>query len=259
MNLKLTKPIAFFDLETTGLNVVQDRIAEISIVKISPDGKEETYTRRLNPTVPMSKEASNITGIKDEDLKDMPTFAEVGKEIAKFLENCDLAGFNSNKFDIPLLIEEFLRADIDFDLSKRKTVDVQVIFHKMEQRTLSAAYKFYCKKDLTNAHSAEADTFATYEILKAQVEKYENLENDIDFLSKFSTHKQTLDFIGRIIKNDEGEAIFNFGKHKGKLVTEVFAKDTGYYGWMMKSDFPLYTKKILTKIKLSMTQKITNL
>lgn len=253
MKLNLTRPLAFFDLETTGLNVVKDRIVEIAIMKIHPDGKEEMYRRLVNPTIPISKEASDITGIKDDDVKDMPTFKEVAKEVAQFLDNCDLAGFNSNKFDLPMLAEEFLRTDIDFDLSKRKMIDVQVIFHKKEQRTLSAAYKFYCDKELENAHSADADTIATYEVLKAQIERYEDLPNDVDKLSNFSSHSKNFDFAGRIIKNGKGEPVFNFGKYKGKLVTEVLKKDSAYYGWMMNADFPLYTKKMLTKIKLSMS------
>ena len=256
MNLKLTRPLAFFDLETTGLNVAKDRIVEISILKVSPDGKEETYTRKLNPTIPMTQEASEITGIKDEDLVDMPKFADVGNEIAKYIEGCDLAGYNSNKFDVPLLVEEFLRAEIDFDLSNIKTVDVQVIFHKKEQRTLSAAYQFYCKKDLENAHSAEADTYATYEVLKGQIEMYEDLQGDVNSLAKFSSHTNNVDFAGRIVKNKDNQAVFNFGKNKGMLVTDVLEKNPGYYGWMMNSDFPLYTKKVLSLIKLSMTQKV---
>ncbi|MBN2776905.1 MAG: ribonuclease H-like domain-containing protein [Bacteroidales bacterium] len=256
MNLNLKRPIAFFDLETTGLDIVKDRIIEISILKISPDGKEETYTRRVNPTIPISKEASKITGIVDDDLKDMPTFKEVAKEVAKFIENCDLAGYNSNKFDVPLLAEELLRADVAVDFSKRKLIDVQVIYHKKEQRTLSAAYEFYCNKKLKNAHSAEADTFATYEILKGQVEMYDDLENDIDSLSKISYHNRNVDFAGRIVYNSKDEPVFNFGKYKGKIVTEVLEKDPGYFGWFLNADFPLYTKQVLSRIKLSMTQKV---
>ncbi len=258
MKLNLKRPLAFFDLETTGLNIVKDRIIEIAIMKIHPDGKEEMYRRLVNPTIPISKEASEITGITDDDVKEMPTFAEIANEVAKFIENCDLAGFNSNKFDLPMLAEELLRTDVDFDLSKRKMIDVQVIFHKKEQRTLSAAYQFYCDKNLENAHSADADTIATYEVLKAQIEKYEDLENDVEKLAEFSSHTKNLDFVGRIVKNNEGKAIFNFGKHKGKLVTEVFKKEPAYYSWMMNADFPLYTKKILTKIKLSMSNMLKN-
>ncbi len=250
MQLELKKPIVFFDLETTGINVTNDRIVEISLVKILPNGKEEKKTMRINPTIPISEEATSIHGISNKDVKDEPTFTDVAKNIAKYIEGCDLAGFNSNRFDIPMLAEEFLRADVDIDLKKNKFVDVQVIFHKMEQRTLSAAYKFYCNKNLENAHSAEADTIATYEVLKAQIEKYSNLENDIEFLSKFSSHNNNVDFAGRIIYNENNEEVFNFGKHKGETVEKVFEIDSGYYGWILKSDFPLYTKKVLTAIKL---------
>lgn len=252
MNLDLKRPLAFFDLETTGLDIAHDRIIEISIVKISPDGKEEKYTRRINPTIPISEESKKITGITDEDVKDMPVFKDVAKEIVEFFGNSDLAGYNSNRFDIPLLAEEFIRADIDFDFEKRKFVDVQVIYHKKEQRTLSAAYKFYCDKNLEDAHSAEADTYATYEVLKKQIEKYDDIKNDINFLSSFSYFSKNADFAGRIVYNNKDEVVFNFGKYKGKKVIDVFAKDSGYYGWIMKADFPLYTKKILSKIKLSM-------
>ncbi len=256
MNLKLKRPLAFFDLETTGLDIAKDRIVEISILKVSPDGKEETYTRRINPTIPMSKQASEITGITDDDLKNMPTFKEVAPEIVKFLENCDIAGYNSNKFDIPLLAEEFIRAEVDFDFSKRKIIDVQVIYHKKEQRTLKAAYKFYCDKDLENAHSAEADTYATYEILKKQIERYDDLGDDVNSLSAFSFHTRNVDFVGRIIYNDDDVPVFNFGKYKGKPVAEVLKKDPGYYGWMMNANFPLYTKKVLTKIRLAMNMNL---
>jgi len=250
MNLNLKNPLAFFDLETTGINVAKDRIVEISIVKVFPNGKEEIKTLRINPGVPIPPETTKIHGITDEDVKDAPAFKEVGKNIAKFLEGCDLAGYNSNRFDIPLLAEEFLRADVDFDMRKRKFVDVQTIFHKMEQRTLAAAYKFYCQKSLENAHSAEADTKDTYEVLKGQLDRYEELENDVDFLSKFSTQNKKADFAGYIAYNKDGEEVFNFGKNKGKTVQEVLEEQPGYYGWMINSDFPLYTKKILTEIKL---------
>jgi DNA polymerase-3 subunit epsilon len=256
MKLNLKRPLAFFDLESTGLDIVNDRIIEISILKVHPDGKEETYTRRINPTIPISPEASKITGITNDDLKDMPTFKEIAHEIVNFLDNCDIAGYNSNRFDIPLLAEEFLRAGIDFDFSKRKIIDVQVIYHKKEQRTLSAAYKFYCDKDLKNAHTAEADTYATFEVLKKQIEKYDDLQNNVDALSNFSYHTKNLDFAGRIIYNDKNEAIFNFGKYKGKKVTDVLKKDPAYYSWMMNANFPLYTKKILTKIRLSMNSNL---
>jgi len=252
VKLKLTKPLAFFDLETTGVNIVTDRIVEIAVIKYHPNGTHETYEKRLNPTIPMSAEASMVTGITDKDLKNCPTFSEIAKELAKFLEGCDIGGFNSNKFDVPILVEEFLRADIDFDIRKRKLIDAQVIFHKMEQRTLSAAYKFYCEKDLENAHSALADTQATFEVFEAQLEKYKELNNDIEAASKFSTQTNNVDFAGRIVYNDQGIEVFNFGKYKGTPVVEVLKKEPGYYKWMMNSDFPLYTKKVLTAIQLSM-------
>lgn len=251
MNLNLANPIVFFDLETTGINVAKDRIVEISALKVLPNGKEEQKTMRINPEMHIPEESSKIHGIYDEDVKDCPTFKTVGKELARYIEGCDLGGYNSNRFDIPLLAEEFLRVDIDFDMSRRKFVDVQTIFHKMEQRTLSAAYRFYCDKSLEDAHSAAADTTATYEVLKAQLERYEDkLENNIDFLSKFSTQNRNVDFMGFIIYDDKDVEIFNFGKFKGVSVEKVLKEQFGYYDWMMKSDFPLYTKKVLTKIKL---------
>jgi len=250
MKLQLKRPIVFFDLETTGTDVAKDRIVEISILKLHPDGKKEVKTRRVNPEMPIPAGSSEIHGIYDEDVKDEPTFAALAKSLAQFIGNSDLAGYNSNKFDVPLLMEEFLRVDVDFDLESRKLVDVQNIFHKMEQRTLVAAYKFYCGKDLVNAHSAEADIKATYEVLESQIERYEELENDVDFLADFSKRNDTADLMGRIVFNEEGVEVFNFGKHKGKPVTEVLEKEPSYYDWMMKGDFPLYTKKILTGIKL---------
>lgn len=250
MELNLKKPIVFFDLETTGIDVTNDRIVEISLLKVSPDGKEETKTLRINPEMPIPPQSTEIHGISDDDVKDAPTFKIVAKDVAKFIEGCDLGGYNSNKFDIPLLAEEFLRVDLDVDLKKHRFVDVQVIFHKMEQRTLSAAYKFYCQKDLDNAHSAEADTKATYEILKSQIDRYEDLNNDMDELSKFSSHNKNADFAGRIVYNDKGEEVFNFGKYKGQTVESVLEKDQGYFSWMLNNDFPLYTKKVLTAIKL---------
>ncbi len=252
MNLKLSKPIAFFDLETTGLNIASDRIIEISIVKIMPNGDKEIKTKLLNPTIPITKEASAIHGINDEDVKNKATFREVANELNEFINNCDLAGYNSNRFDIPLLAEEFLRVNIDFDVASRKLIDVQNIFHKMEQRTLVAAYKFYCNKDLTDAHSAEADTTATYEILEAQIEKYADLKNDTAFLSEFSQMNKNVDLLGRFIYNDKNIEVFNFGKHKGRPVVEVLEKEPGYYSWMMNGDFPLYTKKVLKAIKEKM-------
>jgi DNA polymerase-3 subunit epsilon len=250
MELKLKNPIVFFDLETTGINVASDRIVEISWLKIMPSGQEVSYTQLVNPTIPIDPRATAIHGISDEDVKDKPTFKEIAKSLVREFEGCDLAGYNSNKFDIPLLAEEFLRAEVDFDMSRRKFIDVQVIFHKMEQRTLSAAYKFYCEKDLEEAHTAEADTRATYEILKAQLDRYGDLENSVEFLSGFSAQKRNVDFAGRIILNDRDVEVFNFGKYKGEPVEEVLRKDPGYFGWILNGDFPLHTKKVLTNIKL---------
>ncbi len=250
MKLNLKNPIVFFDLETTGTNINSDRIVEISYIKVHPNGNEEGKTLRINPEMPIPEESSKIHGIYDEDIADCPTFKEVAKNIAKDLEGADLAGFNSIRFDIPVLAEEFLRAGVDIDLSRRKFVDVQVIFHKMEQRTLEAAYKFYCDKTLEDAHSAEADTRATYEVLKAQLERYEELENDIDFLADFSTHNRNVDFAGRMIYNENDVEVFNFGKYKGVSVEEVLEKDPGYFNWILNSDFTLNTKAMLTKIRL---------
>lgn len=255
MKLNLKNPLVFFDLESTGLNVATDRIVEISAVKIFPNGDQEIKTKRINPTIPISPEAQAVHGISDEDVKDCPTFKQIAKSLAEWMKGCDIAGFNSSKYDIPLLAEEFLRADINFDFRKRKHIDVQNIFHKMEKRTLVAAYKFYCHKDLTQAHSAEADTLATYEVLKAQLDMYpDDLKNDVDFLSEFSTKSQFADYAGRIILNEENKPVFNFGKHKGELVTEVLTKEPSYYSWMMKGDFTLDTKRVLTDIKLSMNK-----
>lgn len=250
MGLELKKPIVFFDLETTGVDVAKDRIVEISILKLHPGGKKEVKTRRVNPQMPIPPSSSEVHGIYDEDVKDEPTFKAMAKSLATFIGNSDLAGFNSNKFDVPLLVEEFLRVGVDFDVENRSLVDVQNIFHKMEQRTLVAAYKFYCDKDLTNAHSAEADNLATYEVLEAQLEKYDELENDVNFLSDFSRRNHNVDLMGRIVMNEENVEVFNFGKHKGRPVTDVLEKEPSYYKWMMNGDFPLYTKKILTAIKL---------
>lgn len=250
MQLNLKNPLVFFDLETTGINIVKDRIVEISYVKVSPNGKEESRTQRVNPEMPIPPESTQIHGISDDDVKDCPTFKEIAKTLASHIEGCDLAGYNSNRFDIPLLAEEFLRAGVDIDLNRRKFVDVQTIFHKMEQRTLSAAYKFYCNKSLENAHTAEADTMATYEVLMAQLDRYEDLQNDVNFLSEFSSYNNNVDFAGRMIYNDKKQEVINFGRYKGKLVEEVFRTDPGYYSWMMNGDFPLNTKKILTEIKL---------
>jgi len=250
MQLNLTRPICFFDLETTGINVAKDRIVEISILKVFPDGREEEHTHLINPTVPIPAQTTAVHGISDADVVNAPTFAQKAQEIHDIIKDSDLAGFNSNRFDIPLLVEELLRCDIDFDMKNRNAVDVQNIFHMMEQRTLVAAYKFYCDKDLTDAHSAAADTKATYEVLKSQITRYENLENDMKALATFSTRKRTADFAGFIGYDKDDKEIFTFGKHKGKLVEEVLDKEPGYFGWLQNADFPLYTKKILTSIKL---------
>lgn len=250
MKLNLKNPLVFFDLETTGTNIVTDRIIEISYHKVYPNGREETKTLKINPQMPIPPGSTAIHGITDEDVKDSPTFKDVAKEIARDIEGCDLAGYNSNRFDIPVLAEEFIRADVDIDFTKRKFVDVQVVFHKMEQRTLGAAYKFYCDKDLCNAHSAEADTLATYEVLQAQLDRYPDLQNDVEYLAKFTAQNNNVDLAGRIVYNEKNEEVFNFGKYKGQKVTDVFNKDIGYYGWMMSNDFSLHTKKVLTNIKL---------
>jgi DNA polymerase-3 subunit epsilon len=263
MELNLTKPIAIFDLESTGLKVAVDRIVEISIVKVMPGGDQKILTKKINPTIPIPAKTTEIHGISDEDVKDAPTFAELANELNQFLDNCDLAGYNSNKFDIPLLVEEFLRTNVDFELKGRRFIDVQNIFHKMEPRTLKAAYQFYCGSELVNNHSAEADALATYEILKSQLDKYkgvtikdkkgkvtEPIVNNMDALSKFSVQFKNADLIGHIVFNEDNVEVFNFGKNKGKSVELVFEKEQSYYDWMMKGDFPLSTKKLITAIKL---------
>lgn len=267
MKLQLKNPIVFLDLETTGINIVTDRIVEIALIKVNVDGTEEEKLLRINPEMHIPEEASLIHGIYDEDVKDAPTFKSVAKTLAKFIEGCDLGGFNSNRFDIPLLAEEFLRAEVDVDMKKRKFIDVQAIFHKMEKRTLAAAYKFYCDQDLVDAHSAMADTKATYEVLKAQLDKYENVEfedkgkktvpivNDIDKLSEFSSYDRNVDFVGRIVYDENGVEVFNFGKNKGIPVEQVLQEQPGYFGWILNSEFPLYTKKVLTQLKLKMMSK----
>ncbi len=250
MKLNLKNPIVFFDLETTGMDVVNDRVVEISYLKVYPDGRKEGKTFLVNPETPIPPEVTQIHGISDRDVEDAPTFRELAQTLAGEFEGCDFAGYNSNKFDVPLLAEEFLRANVEFDLKKRKFVDVMVIFQKMEQRNLAAAYRFYCNKELENAHSAEADTYATFEILQAQIDRYDELQNDIDELSKFSSHNRNADFAGRIIYDDNGVEVFNFGKYKGVPVEEVFERDPGYFSWIMNADFPRYTKNVLTSIKL---------
>lgn len=250
MELNLKKPLVVLDLETTGVSIASDRIVEFSAMKVSPGGEEEWLTMRLNPGIPISPEATRVHGITDADVANEPHFKDVAKRIASFLEGCDLAGFNSMKFDIPILCEEFLRVNVDFDPARHRYVDVQVIFHKKEQRTLSAAYKFYCDRELENAHSARADAAATYEILKAQLDRYPDLENDIEKLSSFSAFNNNADLAGRIVFNEQGTEVFNFGKHKGKPVEQVFREESSYYSWMMNGDFPLNTKQVLTAIKL---------
>jgi DNA polymerase-3 subunit epsilon len=250
MQLNLRNPLIFFDLETTGINIVKDRIVQIAYVKVHPNGKEESKERLINPGMPIPPESTAIHHITDEMVKDCPTFREIAKSLSAQIEGCDLAGFNSNRFDIPMLAEEFLRADIDIDLNRRKFVDVQTIFHKKEQRTLVAAYKFYCDKDLVDAHSAQADTMATYEVLKAQLDRYPDLTNDINELSKYSSFTTNVDFAGRMVYNEKNEEVINFGKYKGQLVTEVLKNDPSYYSWIMNGDFTLNTKKMLTEIKL---------
>jgi len=261
MKLNLKRPLAFFDLETTGVNVASDRIVEISILKAMPDGSEDVKTLRINPGMPIPLESSLIHGIYDEDIRNERTFKQAGEELARFLDDCDLAGYNSNRFDIPVLMEEFLRAGIDFEIENRHFVDVQNIFHQMEQRTLKAAYQFYCGKDIENAHSAEADIKATYEVLKAQIERYENqnwedkkgivsqpVQNNIEALHAFTNLNKPVDFAARMVYNEDGVEVINFGKHKGRPVEDVFQSEPSYYNWMLNGDFPLYTKRCLEKI-----------
>jgi DNA polymerase-3 subunit epsilon len=251
MDLNLNKPICFFDLETTGTNVAKDRIVEISILKVFPDGKKLSKTWLVNPGIPIPAEATAIHGISDEKVADKPTFKSISKEVYQMVRDSDLGGYNSDRFDIPLLAEEMLRAEVDFEMKNMVSVDVQTIFHKMEKRTLEAAYKFYCDKDLKEAHSAEADTLATYEVLLSQLDRYPELENDVKKLSEFSNRKNSMDFAGFIGRDKEGEPIFTFGKHNGKKVEEILEKEPGYFGWILNADFPLYTKKVLTQIKLN--------
>lgn len=248
MELNLKNPIIFFDLETTGVDVARDRIVEISMLKIMPDGREESRTKRVNPEMHIPEESTAIHGITDDDVKEAPCFRQFARSLAAYMEGCDLGGFNSNKFDVPVLAEEFQRAGVDIDLRKRKFVDVQNIFHKKEQRTLVAAYKFYCDRDLTDAHSAESDTRATYEVLKAQLDRYDDLTNDIKFLADFSARNHTADYAGRIVYDDKNNEIFAFGKHKGEKVADVFNREPSYYAWMMNGDFTLDTKQVVTRI-----------
>ncbi|MDE7381253.1 MAG: 3'-5' exonuclease [Muribaculaceae bacterium] len=249
-NLKLTRPLVFFDLETTGTNIIRDRIVEISILKIFPDQEQEPIekTRRINPGMHIPEQSSAVHGIYDEDVKDCPRFHQIARSLHEFLEECDIAGFNSNKFDVPLLIEEFARAGINFGVHGHRFIDVQNIFHKKEPRTLSAAYRFYCNADLEDAHSANADTRATFEVLKQQLEKYDDLENDIDYLSEFSRMGNGLDLASRIVRNEKDEPVFNFGKHKGKRVEDVFRQDPSFLSWVMQGEFPKNTKDVLQQL-----------
>ncbi|MFO8087664.1 MAG: 3'-5' exonuclease [Bacteroidales bacterium] len=263
MELNLKKPLVFFDLETTGTNAIKDRIVEISMLKIHVDGKEELYTQRINPQIPISSEATEVHGITNGMVSKEPTFGELASEISAFIGSSDLAGYNLMKFDIPMLVEEFLRYDIDFEIKGRRIIDVQNIFHKMEQRTLKAAYKFYCGKNLDQAHSAEADTKATYEVLKSMLERYADVDfedkqgnisqpvvNDVEALDKFSKYHRNADLMGQIVYNDQDKEVFNFGKYRGQIVEDVFRNEPQYYDWMMKADFPNSTKKLITAIKL---------
>lgn len=251
MKLNLTRPIVFFDLETTGVNPVTDRIVEISILKVQPNGNEDAMTRRVNPEMHIPETATAVHHITDEDVAAEPTFKEIAGDIARLIDDSDIAGYNSNKFDVPLLAEEFSRAGVQFDWSKRKMVDVHVLYLKKEPRTLSAAYKFYCEKDLEGAHAADADTMATYEVLQAQLDKYPDIQNTVDFLSDFTHQTNNVDFAGRIIYNDKKQEIFNFGKYKGQLVVDVFRRDPSYYSWMMNGEFAQNTKDVITRIKLN--------
>ncbi|MGC6479458.1 MAG: exonuclease domain-containing protein [Flavobacteriaceae bacterium] len=250
MNLELNRPLCFFDLETTGIDIANDRIVEIAILKLMPDGEKREKVWLVNPGCPIPKTASDVHGITDDKVADAPLFKDIALDVNSFIDKADLAGYNSDRFDIPLLAEEMLRAEVDFDLHARKTVDVQTIFHKMEKRTLTAALKFYCDQQLENAHSALADTLATHDVLQAQIARYDELQPDIHFLSEFSTHRKTADLAGFVVFNAKGEECFGFGKHKGKTVEQVLEQEPGYFGWLLNADFPRYTKKILTQIRL---------
>ncbi|MBD5248572.1 MAG: 3'-5' exonuclease [Barnesiella sp.] len=250
MKLNLNRPIIFFDLETTGINITQDRIVEISLIKVMPDGSEEEFTTRVNPEMPIPAESTAVHHITDADVADAKTFRQIASMLAKKFTGCDIAGYNSNRFDVPMLAEEFARAEVDFDFTRANFIDVQNIFHKKEQRTLVAAYRFYCGGEIENAHSANADTRATYEVLKAQLDHYDDLPNDVRKLAEFSSQTNGLDLAGRFIRNDKGEAVINFGRYKGQLASKVMETDHGFYDWVQKGDFPRDTKRILTKIKL---------
>ena len=250
MKLKIKRPLCFFDLETTGISITNDRIVEMAVIKLYPNEKTEKKVWLINPQIPIPKEVSAIHGITDQMVSEAPSFKQLSKSIYNFIKGCDLAGYNSDRFDIPLLMEELLRSEINFDTKNLKTIDVQTIFHKMEQRNLSAALEFYCDKKIEKAHSAAVDTQATYDVLMAQLDRYDNLEPNISFLNDFTTRKKSVDFAGYIILNKEGKECFSFGKHKGKTVQEILEKEPGYFGWLLNAEFPLYTKKILTEIRI---------
>lgn len=250
MQLNLSRPLVFFDIEATGLNTATDRIVELCMVKVFPDGTDEVRTLRINPTIPISPEASAVNGITNEDVADCPRFIDLAEELDSYFANCDLAGYNSNAFDIPMLVEEFIRAGINFDLTTRKFIDVQTVFHKMEPRTLTAAYKYYCQKELVDAHSAEADTRATYEVLKAQLDRYEEVQNDVEWLATFTRRNNNVDLAGRIVLNEENVEVINFGKYRGRPVRDVLRYDQGYYNWIMQGDFPQNTKQVFMQLKL---------
>lgn len=250
MQLNLSRPLVFFDIEATGLNTATDRIVELCMVKVFPDGKDEVRTLRFNPTIPISPEASAVNGITDEDVANCPRFADMASDLNDYFANCDLAGYNSNSFDIPMLVEEFIRAGVNFDLTTRRFIDVQTVFHKMEPRTLTAAYKYYCQKELVDAHSAEADTVATYEVLKAQIDRYDEVQNDVDWLADFTRRNNNVDLAGRIVLNDENVEVINFGKYRGRPVRDVLRYDQGYYNWIMQGDFPQNTKQVFMQLKL---------
>ena len=250
MKLELRNPIIFLDLETTGVDVSRDRIVEISLVKGMPGGDREVKTRRVNPEMPIPPDATAIHGITDDDVKDEPTFRAIARSLASYMEGCDLGGYNSNRFDIPMLVEEFLRAGVDVDFKRRKFVDVQNIFHQKERRTLEAAYKFYCDRELEGAHGAQADVLATFEVLEAQLDRYPDLQNDVAFLAEYSARDNCADYAGRVVYDERGVEVFGFGKHKGRAVAEVFRREPTYYTWMMEGDFPAYTKKVITEIRL---------
>lgn len=249
IKLNLDRPIIFFDLETTGTNVTHDRIVEMSYIKLYPDGKEERRSRRINPEMPIPPASTAVHHITDEDVANEPTFRQIARSLLEIFDGCDIAGYNSNKFDVPLLMEEFGRCGLNFDIAGRRFIDVQNIFHKMEQRTLVAAYKFYCNSNLEDAHSALADTQATYEVLLGQLRMYPELQNDVEFLSKFSTIGRNLDLAARIILDDNDVPIFNFGKHKGKAVKDVLKREPSFFDWMMQGDFPKNTKDVLMQLK----------